>query len=120
MRALTEIEVQYVSGGNGKAPPPLPAPPKDSPQSSNEGPSWLEVVTGGLAGIVSRTQDLIAGVAEDIGAGLRAVTDKGPETVEFTWSEGYSRTSCATGQELDGDKCTYPDKPKDKPKSKGD
>jgi hypothetical protein len=117
MRALTEIEVQYVSGGNGKPPAPQP---KDGPTSSNDGPSWLEVVTGGLAGIVTRTQEMIAGVAEDIGAGLRAVTDKGPETEKFSWSEGYSRTSCATGQELDGDKCTYPDKPKDKPKSKGD
>jgi len=111
MRALTEIEVQYVSGGNGKAPPPPAPQPKDGPPSSNDGPSWLEVVTGGLAGIVARTQDLIAGIAEDIGAGLRAVTDKGPETVEFSWSEGYSRTSFATGQELHGDKCTYPDKP---------
>jgi hypothetical protein len=105
MRTLTDIELQYVSGGFTSTPAPSPNP---SPNPSQPNKPWYEDITDTITNGMRRVSEAIAGIAEDIGAAVRAITDKGPETVDFTWTDGYKRTSCATGQELDGDKCTYP------------
>jgi hypothetical protein len=110
MRTLTDIEVQYVSGGNGKAPIP-PAGPAPNDGTKGSWGDWVQDIGKDILAGAARMADAIAGFAEDVGQALVNVTDKGPESIKINF-DGYSRTSCATGQELDGDKCTYPDKPK--------
>lgn len=112
MKTLTDIEVQYVSGGFNSAPPPSPSP---SPNPSPPNKPWYEDITDTIINGMRRVTDAIAGAAEDIGAGIRALTDDGPETKETTFTLGTNgleyeskATSCGTGQELDGNKCTYP------------
>ena len=112
MRTLTDIEVQYVSGGFNSAPPPSPSP---SPNPSPPNKPWYEDITDTITNGMRRVTDAIAGVAEDIGAGIRALTDDGPETKDSSFSLGpdgisykVKGTTCATGQELVGGNCTYP------------
>ena len=101
MRTLTDIELQYVSGGFTSTPAPSPNP-------SRPNKPWYEDITDTITNGMRRVSDAIAGIAEDIGDAVRNITDEGPETVQFKWSEGYTRISCATGQEMVGGNCTYP------------
>lgn len=105
MRMLTDIEVQYVSGGFNSTSPPSPSP---SPNPSQPNKPWYEDIVETVTGGYRRIVEAIADVAADIGDAVRAVTDKGPEKETFTWQKGYERTTCATGQELVGGNCTYP------------
>lgn len=105
MRTLTDIEVQYVSGGFNSTPSPSPNP---SPNPSQPNKPWYEDITNTITDSMRRVTEAIAGMAESIGDAVRAITDEGPESVEFTWENGYERTTCATGQELVGGDCRYP------------
>lgn len=96
MRALTEIEVQYVSGGNGKAPPPPAAPPSNDGSGNNWG-DWLQDMSKEAAAGIARIRDAIAGVAEDIGAGIRDVLSDGPSHTKLG---PYESTTCAPGQDM--------------------
>lgn len=106
MRTLTDIEVQYVSGGFNSTSPPSPSP---SPNPSQPNKPWYEDITDTITNGMRRVTDAIVGVAEDIGAGIRDVLADGAETVKIKFGDfEYQRTSCETGQDKDGEKCTYP------------
>jgi hypothetical protein len=95
MRPLTQVEVDFVSGGrdNGsKTPPGSPKPdnPGDSP-----GDKILDEVLAGIA----RIREAISNIADAVGDGIRDVLSDGPSHTEVG-PNGYQSTKCAPGQDM--------------------
>jgi hypothetical protein len=108
MRTLTDIEVQYVSGGNGKAPIP-PAGPAPNDGTKGGWGDWVQDIGKDIAAGVARMADAIAGLADNIGEALVNVTANKAESTE--WELGplkYSNTTCAPGQDKEGGDCKKP------------
>jgi hypothetical protein len=108
MRTLTDIEVQYVSGGKGKAPIP-PAVPAPNEGTGSSWPDWLQDIGKDIAAGAARMADAIAGLADNIGEALVNVTANKAESTE--WELGplkYSNTTCAPGQDKEGGDCKKP------------
>ena len=96
MRTLTDIEVQYVSGGNGKAPIP-PAGPAPNDGTKGSWGDWVQDIGKDIVAGAAAMRDTIDGLMEDIGAGIRDVLSDGPSHTKFG---PYESTTCAPGQDM--------------------